>query len=88
VADKIIHSGYVLGHDPDSTKTFYFTDDVDALPPDIREYKREEIKDFSWMGLMGIVKEGEYFNNYKYVIQIGDMYYETVEDEEFGPPDD
>lgn len=78
---KTIHSGYVLGHDPESTKTFYYVDDVDALPPDIREYKREEIKDFSWMRLMGKVREGEYDHNYKYCIQIGDMYYETVEED-------
>jgi hypothetical protein len=76
--EKIIHSGYVVEQE---TKTFYYVDDRDALPPDIREYEEKEFEDFSYMTLMSVVREGELQGN-EYVVQIGDMYYETVDEPE------
>lgn len=76
---KTIHTGFTL--DQDGTKTIYFVDNVDDLSCEIREYEKIECEDFSWMRLMGKIAEGEYFRYNKYIVSIGDMYYETVDED-------
>lgn len=79
MAERTIHSGFVMEHDYDYTKTYYYTDDKDALPPDLRNHAVQTVRDFSWTRLMDLIREGEATGN-KYVVQIGDMYYETIDE--------
>jgi hypothetical protein len=74
--DKWIHSGCVVG---DDGVTFYYVDDVDAFPPDIREVKYEVTRDFSWTKFLMMLMDRERKAGDKFVVQIDDVYYETCE---------
>jgi hypothetical protein len=55
----------------------HYTDDKDALPPDIKDYSTVEFNG-EYTALLSLAMSGEKFG-LKYVIQIGDLYYETPE---------
>lgn len=72
--DKTIYSGYVI----QEKKLYQFTDDKDTLSSELRDYNAIFVKNFSFTDLLRKARELEAEGHWV-EIQIGDMYYRTVE---------
>lgn len=72
---KVLHRGIVK---VDERLVVYYSDNVDSLPPNLQNYERMEIPDFSWSAFFQEVTRGEAEKDFWYNIQIGDLFYETL----------
>jgi hypothetical protein len=68
---------YVGYSDIDGVITRHIVDDPESLSRFLKERDESTVEDFSWTGLMEVVRRGE-IDGYRYVISIGEMYYETL----------
>lgn len=70
---RVVHTGHTI--DADGTKTQYVVDNVDCLPPDIRNYNRGYL-DCAGTQLVAAVQTTER-EGFAVCLQVGDIYYET-----------